>query len=134
VFVEVSAQVPTVLGAPAVQSELAQQPVGALATHFVLLAVQRREPALHAVTQEVPLQATVPPVGAVQTVQAVPQWAASLAKQPVFPHRRRGDVQEKSHVPLEQIAVLLAGGTQAVQDVVPQLLALVFEEQTPLQS
>ena len=116
------------------QSALAQQPVGAFATHFVLVDVQRREVLVQAGTQEVPLQETVPPLGAVQSVQAVPQWLTSLAKQPVFEHLRRGDAQEKSHVPLEQIAVLLAGGTQAVHDVVPQLLVLVFNEQTPLQS
>jgi hypothetical protein len=86
-LVVVTAQVPTVLGGPAVHSELAQQPVGALATHFVLVAVHRRALPVQAATQEVPLQDAVPPVGTGQPVHLV-----------------------------------------------PQLLTLVFDEQTPLQS
>jgi hypothetical protein len=122
------------LGPPAVQSALLQQPVGAVATHVVLVAVQSRKPPLHAgAPQEVPLHVGAPLAGVGQTVHAVPQWLASLATQ-VVPHLCSGEVHVKSQlVLLLQVAVPPAGAGQGVHEV-PQELVLLFREQTPLQS
>lgn len=128
-------QVPTVLGAPAVQSALLQQPLGAFATHVVLVAVQSRKPLLHeGGPQEVPLHVGVPLAGVGQTVHAVPQWLASLATQ-ALPHRCWGEVHVKSQVVLLlHIGVPPVGAVQGEHEVVPQELGLLFREQTPLQS
>jgi hypothetical protein len=95
----------------------------------------RWKPVLHAGTQEVPLQVTVPLAGAVQVVQDAPQAATVLLATQVgaaaVPRRQNPGVSQATRqlnvepVELSQTAMPLAGGSgQAVHDVAPQWATL----------
>ena len=101
----------------------------------------RWNPALHAGTQAVPLQVTVPFAGAVQVVHEGPQAAtvsfATHVGAAAVPRRQKPGVLQTTRQPnvpveLSQAAMPFAGGAgQAVQDV-PHELTLVFAEHAPV--
>jgi hypothetical protein len=103
----------------------------------------RWNPALHAGTQAVPLQVTVPFAGGVQVVHEAPQAAmvsfATHVGAAAVPRRQKPGVLQTTrqlNVPglamLSHAAIPFAGGAgQAVQDV-PHELTLVLAEHAPV--
>jgi hypothetical protein len=79
-------------------------------------------------------QVAVPPVGAEQSVQEVPQLAASVSDAHALPHGCDPGLQLKPHFVLSQVGVLFAGTGHAVHELVPQFAVSPFDTQVPPQA
>jgi hypothetical protein len=79
-------------------------------------------------------QVAVPPVGAEQSVQEVPQLAASVSDAHALPHGCDPGLQLKPHFVPSQVAVLFAGTGHAVHELVPQFAVSPFDTQVPPQA
>jgi hypothetical protein len=115
----------------------AAHPVHEVVPQLVLLSLGEQTPeqlwypAGHAMPQTPPTQVAVAPPG--QAVQEVPQVAGSVFDAQVVPHAWKPALQLAPHVQPLQVATPLAGVAHGRHEVVPQLLMLVFETQTPAQ-